>query len=785
MTDKQLKLAAGSLLHDFGKLLSRCSDGRDSGADGYEYLKERSLLKDHGEILDCIRYHYGSSLKKAGVSDDAVCYVTYIADMIAAASDGISDLSKHSRAVREIPSGSVFNILNGNDAACVYAPALLSGDGKINHPERSVYSFSEKFYEDIVSDITASLEKMTLSDEYIDSLLTLLESRLAYIPSSAEKSGKRDISLYDHVKLTAAFSLCIEQYLTEQEKTGYKQELSESTEEFFSKKAFCIYSMDISGIQNFIYNVSSKGALKGMRSRSFYLEVFLENAVDELLVRLGLCRANVIYTGGGHTYMLVPGTQRAVEIIADFESGLNSWLRDTFSVDLYAAGGYSFCSANDLKNIPDGSYRSIFSDVSRMISEKKLHRYTSSDIAMLNRGSVSDHSRECSICHRSDKLTEEDECTICRGLKNLSSAIIGYSSFFVVLKREYDEGSVPLPFGCSLHACPENKISELISSPDYVRAYSKNKGYTGLDKVSDIWVGDYSAERSFEDLVSASDGISRLGVIRADVDHMGQAFVNGFVKTGGGKYETLSRTSALSGKLSLFFKLHINSILKNGEFQLFRNKNDKKRNAVIIYSGGDDLFIAGGWDDIICFAVDLYREFRKFTQGTLTFSAGIGIFDSKFPVSAMAYQTGRLESMSKQYNNKGIVKNAVTLFDKTGTYSWDEFIDDVLGQKLSALQDYFDDSRFHGKGLLYRMLELIRDKSSGDRLNIARFAYLLSNLKPEQDRPEAEHEKYNVFSRKIYRWIQDENECRKLVTAIYIYAYMCRESEGYSYEETR
>lgn len=54
-----------------------------------------------------------------------------------------------------------------------------------------------------------------------------------------------------------------------------------------------------------------------------------------------------------------------------------------------------------------------------------------------------------------------------------------------------------------------------------------------------------------------------------------------------------------------------------------KEKEDKKRNAVIVYSGGDDLFIVGSWDDIIGFAVDLYYALKKYTQGTLKISGGI------------------------------------------------------------------------------------------------------------------------------------------------------------------
>ena len=213
MTDKSLKLAAGSLLHDFGKLLYRYNDGRNHSISGYDYLKERSLFKDSEEILECIKYHHGALLAKSGVKNDAICYITYIADNIAAAADRRANDLSDGGFVRDIPSETVFNILNGNNEKMEYSPDVLSAQSGINYPTEECRKFDEKFYGEIVDSITDSLKGITLTDEYINSLLQLLESYLTYIPSSTQIGELRDISLYDHVKMTAAFALCIESFL--------------------------------------------------------------------------------------------------------------------------------------------------------------------------------------------------------------------------------------------------------------------------------------------------------------------------------------------------------------------------------------------------------------------------------------------------------------------------------------------------------------------------------------------------------------------------------------------
>ena len=126
------------------------------------------------------------------------------------------------------------------------------------------------------------------------------------------------------------------------------------------------------------------------------------------------------------------------------------------------------------------------------------------------------------------------------------------------------------------------------------------------------------------------------------------------------QYTTLSRTATLfKTVVDFLFKYFIRSILAEGEFSLTGENKGVERKATIIYSGGDDVFIVGTWNDVIELAVDLEEKLKKYTQGTLSISAGIGIYEKSYPISAIAEETGDLESKSKDLPGK----NAVTLFE--------------------------------------------------------------------------------------------------------------------------
>ncbi len=79
----------------------------------------------------------------------------------------------------------------------------------------------------------------------------------------------------------------------------------------------------------------------------------------------------------------------------------------------------------------------------------------------------------------------------------------------------------------------------------------------------------------------------------------------------------------------------------------------------MVYSGGDDLFIIGSWDDVIELGREIRNEFVKYT-GSLTISAGFTIHDYKIPFYKMARQAGEALENSKNYQPNE--KNKITAF---------------------------------------------------------------------------------------------------------------------------
>ena len=788
MNTRQIEVVLGGLFHDIGNILYTHNVGISNCEEGYRFIKDAGI--DNESILEQLKFQQYNILKEANIAEDSLAYITCWANIIVSRRSP----EEHSKNTEEkknisnkaIPLQSVFNIINGNNERKVYELEQVKENGEINFPVDNTINYSEEKYESIINNLKSGIKKFELTGEYINSLLSLLEGELTYVSSASDIHQLADISLYDQMKITAAIGSCVYQYLESKEIKNYKKTLVEECNKSYDEDYFLLFSMDISGIQNFIYKVDSSEALKSLRSKSFYLEIMLEHIVDELLEAVNLSRTNLIYSGGGHAYILLPNTDEVIEKIKIFKAELKKWFIDNYGIDLYVAMGYKACSANTLKNYPKGSYENLFKEVSKALSNEKISRYSANEIRRMNSFRNEESTRECKVCGRVDHLTAEDICEYCDSFKRISRDILNKSFGFVTVTNEKDKekNCIKLPFDKYMLMEDEESLKHraYTNESGYVRSYSKNKMYTGVNVATRLWVGDYSSESSFEALAKASTGIDKLGVLRADVDNLGKTFISGFKP----EHTSLSRTASFSRKLSMFFKLHINNILENGEYMVDASK-PSKRNATIVYSGGDDVFIVGAWDDVIGLAIDLSDSLKKYSQGTLTLSAGIGIFPKKYPVKAIARETGLLEEASKRVQDK----NAVTLFEdvynqdcKYGfdcgeqTYKWDIFKRRVIGEKYVLIDSFFSDDDEKGMAAIYRLLNYIRNLD--DKINLARLAYLLGRMRANIKDSDGNEEKYKAFSKQLYEWISNDpkgENRRELITAIYIYVYLHRKDE--------
>lgn len=827
MKEKEI-LIKGALLHDIGKVCYRAMNKRINHSKlGGDFLEQYLKSNEETErLLNCVRYHHKDYLQKAKLDKNDLAYIVYEADNIASGMDRRENEGEEKGFDPKLNLDSIFSVFYSDkeiQVANKYPLIYKDINKSFNYPRTDISLATNSNYEALLNKIKSHFITKDISQISINQLLQIIEEGFSYVPSSTNRAEVCDISLYVHSKITSAVASCMKLYFDEQQIQDYKKYCFNSGSKIFrNEKIYLLVSGDISGIQDFIYTIPSKGALKTLRGRSLYIDLLLEEFIDEYLEQIGLSRANVLYSGGGHFYILAPNIEDTKKAIDKLQAKMNRWLMENIGINLYLAIGMAECSANNLmKSEAQGN---LFATVNKKLKDDKTIRYSKDEDFLEHIFNVEKENdtakKECNICHNLvDKLwkynsDEEIACEFCLNLYKLGQDILTQDLVFVISEEKIDGGIKIFGKDKDLYMYAVNIEDIDMFKGKILRIYSKNNLLEN-DLAIRLYLADYSAKNendevmTFDDLAKSSckidKGIKRLGVLRLDVDDLGIAFSSGFVNDKDKiednlRYATLSRYADLSKDISMFFKVAINKIcagdltgcvdFEEKAFNIFGIAKAQKRKVNIIYAGGDDLFLVGAWDEVLEVAIDINRAFKQFTNGKLTLSAGMAMFSPTYPISKMAEIAGLLVQMSKNRKDK----NSIALFGMETNlkangqleckhiYTWADFEMKVCKEKMNYLlaRLSFDGDKFNklsvGKSLIYRLMDLIQ-LSDEDKLNIARFAYVLARMQPKQDKDEQKRKVYEDFVSKMYQWINNNEDKKQLATALNLLVYYLRDKK--------
>ena len=816
MKEKEI-LIKGALLHDIGKVCYRAMNKRINHSKlGGDFLEQYLKSNEETErLLNCVRYHHKDYLQKAKLDKNDLAYIVYEADNIASGMDRRENEGEEKGFDPKLNLDSIFSVFYSDkeiQVANKYPLIYKDINKSFNYPRTDISLATNSNYEALLNKIKSHFITKDISQISINQLLQIIEEGFSYVPSSTNRAEVCDISLYVHSKITSAVASCMKLYFDEQQIQDYKKYCFNSGSKIFrNEKIYLLVSGDISGIQDFIYTIPSKGALKTLRGCSLYIDLLLEEFIDEYLEQIGLSRANVLYSGGGHFYILAPNIEDTKKAIDKLQAKMNRWLMENIGINLYLAIGTAECSANNLmKSEAQGN---LFATVNKKLKDDKTIRYSKDEDFLEHIFNVENEKdtakKECNICHNLvDKLwiynsDEEIACEFCLNLYKLGQDILTQDLVFVISEEKIDGGIKIFGKDKDLYMYAVNIADIDMFKGKILRIYSKNNLLEN-DLAIRLYLADYSAKNendevmTFDDLAKSSckidKGIKRLGVLRLDVDDLGIAFSSGFVSDKDKiednlRYATLSRYADLSKDISMFFKVAINKIcagdltgcvdFEEKAFNIFGIAKAPKRKVNIIYAGGDDLFLVGAWDEVLEVAIDINRAFKQFTNGKLTLSAGMAMFSPTYPISKMAEIAGLLVQMSKSKKDK----NSIALFGMETNlkangqleckhiYTWADFEMKVCKEKMNYLlaRLSFDGDKFNklsvGKSLIYRLMDLIQ-LADEDKLNIARFAYVLARMQPKQDKDEQKRKVYEDFVSKMYQWINNNEDKKQLATAL-------------------
>ena len=514
-------------------------------------------------------------------------------------------------------------------------------------------------------------------------LMTLLERYTACVPS-ATNVRHPDISLFDHLRTTAAIAQAL--YLYQEKKEEKITVLPEND----TVPRWLLVCGDFSGIQKFIYNLTNKGAAKGLRGRSFYVGHFCRICADYLLRKVGLNRAALLYNSGGKFYLLIPAHLK--DDLYKVRAKVNEWLLKRFEGDVFFGLGLSDVTA---PMFAQGEMHTAWKNCAEDLEQDRRVRFheqmAGSDFFAPQ--TKDNPVKHCRVCGSSSQLKESVKdgerilrCQSCHEMEMLGKHITDTCALIVFQgsKAEAKEigRELELDQECVFSfdelntqylLIPENRIPSLEKAkvrgecvflgkyadmrfgenpvPNcgislmHLGKWEKNRC---VDKFGDPW--------DFENYAENAEGIKRMGILRMDVDNLGMVFIKGLYfpeRQGKGQEKgwgnitgkpkpmaSISRMVTLSRQLNLFFSGYLPRILDEKEF-------DKTQ---IIYAGGDDLFIIGSWHQLPDLAAKIRAEFREFCclNPVFSISGGMTLQGGKYPIYKGAQQAGEAEKKAKK-----------------------------------------------------------------------------------------------------------------------------------------
>lgn len=627
---------------------------------------------------------------------------------------------------KTIPLFSVFNSINtnrNNDDQQVFSSAAFKLNAlSVNRDdifptqiESKSDGVSEKKYKELWEAFAEEFEKLP-TDSFIgftESLLYLLKKYTWCIPSNTMDMA--NVSLFEHLKTTAAFADSIYTYYSDENKDKFvfDQQLNRLSPQK-NVHPVLLVGGDISGIQKFIYNIASQKAAVSLKGRSFYLQLLIDSIIQKIITHrdIDATIGHVVYSSGGKFYMILPNIEKVKNALKDIKEDVEKELweehKGKLSVNLDSIAFALVQPLDDeLKNkisIEGDEHNTDLGSLWRVLAEKLNNQKNKRFRSLLNNDffAVNNVGGDIEMCAVTGEELEKNNRKKIKGtdiyvsepvFKQTEIGIALKDADYLITYRNPKDDNSYLSNRSKAHIkvvgvdnymfdqvelTKDDADFRQITSADVSRIIlfnntnpllAKLKGnavsygyqFYGGNKQAEV----YGRNKTFEELTRVEhedkDNETYLGVLRMDVDGLGNIFIKGLSE----QEKSFAAYATMSFQLDLFFAGYLNTIRAKEKYKDFVN---------ILYSGGDDVFAVGRWDLLIEFADDIRKEFAEFIgRNDITISGGIAIVRNKYPIAKAAELAGEAEDASKEYY--GNKKNAITFLGET--ISWDKEFDEV------------------------------------------------------------------------------------------------------------
>ncbi len=399
---------------------------------------------------------------------------------------------------------------------------------------------------------------------------------------------------------------------------------------------------EINGIQDFIFNIKSKGAAKALKARSFFID-----GISQLIAHTitdTFKGSRIIFSGGGNVYAKIPQ--------AEWNDAEWVSIKKTTQDALQPLHLYCVFSSYEWKA---GSYAEAMIELNKNLQKQKLQFGTDQpDFFAPFDASVNEQTPFIDF---SSAYSKSNAYTIYpadnSNRKLLTDDSIQLGNFSLRLQKDNGTPLIPLPVWTD-ELLAKYKNIEPGEKRDEEEQDIPGKG----NIISFKWLAYFAKERT---------GTGKLAVLKLDIDNLGKIFqqldteeannklsealtgffTNGFIKILNETFGHTKRTMR-NGAAA---KKTVEATLDNKRTRLdkYVTENEQhvfKHNIYTVYAGGDDCFVIGAWDAVVNFAIALQTKFDAFQADfvkkqqllsrPITLSAAILLIDQHFPVVRFA-----------------------------------------------------------------------------------------------------------------------------------------------------
>ncbi|MCC6840347.1 MAG: type III-A CRISPR-associated protein Cas10/Csm1 [Flavobacteriales bacterium] len=369
---------------------------------------------------------------------------------------------------------------------------------------------------------------------------------------------------------------------------------------------------DLSGLQDHLFDIPSKGAARRLRARSFRITLTAEAAALRVLHSLEWGREQMVLSAAGKFILRGPALDEAQR--QSLEQLAIALQRGQFM----ATNGTLRFSLVVLDRETDVRPADVYDQLQRALQQEKMrpaNRFLVGPTGWRS-GSMPALEPACAVCQRRPgtiaDAAKQLVCAPCAEELRIGSELPHAAWALLIDGAEMEEGLAGYRLAFSHEPSPVTKA-------DHAYTLDNRNGTGALAWARHVPMDAQGRPLDFEALAAKAAGMPALGILKADGDSMG-AHMNQLLQQSG--WEGI-RT--LSKQLADQFSTGLDTLLNQPAW----------KDIYVVFAGGDDMLLVGPWDRILRFAGVFRNAFHeRFGAVGLTLSAGVAVVKPRHPIAA-------------------------------------------------------------------------------------------------------------------------------------------------------